>query len=770
MMLNDWRCVFAATAAITLVMCQLSFAQPDGMADDRFRQHVVPLLEIYCIDCHAEVYSEAGIVLDRFENGAAAVEDGETWLRVLDAIEGRIMPPIDLPQPSLEELETIVDWIEQDVLAARPEIASPPPVVIRRLNRQEYDNSIRDLLGVNLRLSDAFPPDEIGFGFDNVGSALNVSPIHVEKYLDAAERALDEAIILPDVEGFAPAELIGLRTYPLPMDQPVEFEHPLKPGRYLVDFSLVRVRVADEVPPPELLIGLGAAERRVEAVQVQDETVIYRLWLTVAEGDSMARVALAPGQTEASVLGPDIVTAIAGGDQRYGDARGLHVDSMVVRGPLPVEPEGLPESHRRLLPCSSGCEHDDPLDCARIAISRFAERAFRRPVRPDVEERLLEMYRLAYHRGESQERAVQVAMTTALVSPRFLYLVEPDESPGDRPLDDFELASRLSYFLWSSMPDDALFLAARQGTLREHLPEHVDRLLDDPRSDAFVANFVGQWLQLRTLEGVSRDEALFPEFDDALRNAMREETERYFASILQENRSIFELLDSDFTYVNEGLARHYGLEGITGEEFRRVTLTDRNRGGLLTQASVLTLTSNPNRTSPVKRGQWILQQILGTPPPTPPPGVPELDEDPKAAQDASLRERLELHRTNPECASCHRQMDPLGFALENYDAIGRWRTVDGDVVIDPSGELPGGIAFADARELKRVLTSTATKKVARTLVENLMTYGLGRGLIPDDYPEVEAIRERLAADDYRIRTIITGIVESRAFQHRGVAE
>ncbi|WP_169978680.1 DUF1592 domain-containing protein [Tautonia rosea] len=770
MMPNDRRRLLASLGAIMVGMFHPPSFALGAVADDTFRQQVLPLLEQYCIDCHAEVYAEAGIVLDRFDDGTAAAKDGETWLRVLDALEGRIMPPVDLPQPSLEELDAMIEWIEQDVLASRPDGMRPPPVVLRRLNRQEYDNTIRDLLGVNLRLSEAFPPDEIGFGFDNVGSALNVSPIHIEKYLDAAERALDEAIVLPDVEGFAPAELIGLRTYPLPMDEPVEFEHALKPGRYLVDFSLVRVRIADSVPPPLLVIGLGAAERRVEAVQVQDETVVYRLWLTVAEGDSLAHVALASGQSEAEVLGPDVVTAIAGGDQRYGDARGLHVDSMVVRGPLPVEPEGLPESHRRLLSCTPRCAHHSTMDCARQAIALFAERAFRRPVRPGEEERLLEMYRLAYDRGESHERALQVAMTTALVSPQFLYLVEPEESLEDRPLDAFELANRLSYFLWSSMPDDELFRAAREDTLRNDLSRHVDRMLDDPRSEAFVANFVGQWLQLRTLAGASRDESLFPEFDDALRNAMREETEHYFASILRENRSILELLDSDYTFVNEDLARHYGIEGISGAEFQRVALRDRNRGGILTQASVLTLTSNPNRTSPVKRGQWILQQILGTPPPPPPPGVPELDENPQAAEDASLRERLELHRTNPECASCHRQMDPLGFALENYDAIGRWRSTDGEFLIDPSGELPGGITFADAGELKRVLTSTSTKKFARTLVENMMTYGLGRGLLPDDYPEVEAIRERLVADDYRIRAIILGIVESRAFQYRGVAE
>lgn len=758
-------------ALITLVLVPSPvFAQePAGL--DSFQADVLPILENYCIDCHSEVYAESGIVLDRFMDRMAAAEEGETWIRVLDVIEGRIMPPIDSLQPTLEELDTLIEWIEQDVLSARPDGAGPPPVVIRRLNRQEYDNTIRDLLGVDdLRLSDAFPSDEIGFGFDNVGSALNVSPIHIEKYLDAAERALDAAIVLPDVEGFAPTELIGLRTYPLPIEGEVEFEHALKPGRYLADFSLVRVRVDDAVPPPRLVIGLGADARTVEAVQVQDETVVYRLWLTVEEGDETARVALAPGQTEDEVLGPDVVTAIAGGDQRYGDNRGLHVDSMVVRGPLPIDPGGLPDSHRQLLPCPPGCDEDSPLDCARKALSRFAERAFRRPVQPDEEQRLLDLYQLAFSRGESFERAVQIAMMSALVSPQFLYLVEPDEVNEDRPLDEFELASRLSYFLWSSMPDAALFEAARSGTLRAELPAQIDRMLDDPRSDAFVSNFVGQWLQLRTLAGTARDEALFPDFDDLLRDAMRQETEHYFASILRENRSILDLLDSDYTFVNEALAEHYGIEGVSGDDFRKVSLADRNRGGVLTQASVLTLTSNPNRTSPVKRGQWILQQILGTPPPPPPPGVPELDEGREAAEVASLRDRLELHRTNPDCASCHRQMDPLGFALENFDAIGRWRTTDGDFPIDPSGELPGGITFADAGELKRVLTTSSTKKFGRTLVENLMTYGLGRGLTPGDFPEVEAIRERLVADDYRIRAIVFGIIESRAFQRLGVAE
>jgi hypothetical protein len=292
-------------------------------------------------------------------------------------------------------------------------------------------------------------------------------------------------------------------------------------------------------------------------------------------------------------------------------------------------------------------------------------------------------------------------------------------------------------------------------------------MLDDPRSGAFVENFVGQWLQLRKLEGVSRDKDLFPGFDEALRSAMRTETEQFFAHVLRTNRSVLELLDSNYTFVNETLARHYGIEGVTGAAFRRVALADRLRGGVLTQASVLTLTANPNRTSPVKRGQWILQQLLGTPPPPPPADVPKLDESRQAADAASLRERMEAHRTMPECASCHQQMDPLGFALENYDAVGRYRTTDGEFPIDPAGELIGGRKFADIQELKQLLASTATRKFTRCLIENLLTYAMGRGLEAYDYCTVEEIRNKLVNHDYRIHQILFGIVESPAFQHRG---
>ena len=750
--------MFAATAT----------AQSKG---DGYRERVLPLLEKYCVDCHSKESPAGGIALDRFESQEAAVKSGQTWLRVLDVLEGRTMPPPDESQPKPEDYETLIGWIEKDFLAAQcGQGTSSAAVAIHRLNRREYNNTIRDLLGLNLNLADDFPADDIGFGFDNVGSALNISPVHVEKYLDAAELAMDQAIVTPDAEPYPPMELIGLKTYPLPPDKPVEFEHALKPGKYLANFSLVRVGISEKEPAPRLVIGFGRDRRTVSAVSVQDETVVYRYWLQVAEGDHTVRVALAPNPAaKKDAKKPAEVSDNVSGDQRYGNERGLHVDSMVVRGPVVQAVERLPESHKSILFCEPGFGDDSRLENARRVIARFAERAFRRPVSDEEVRRIERMFLLADERGESFERAIQVALTTVLASPQFLFLVEPDETRADRPLTEFELASRLSYFLWSSMPDAELARTAREGTLRANLRAQVTRMLGDDKSSEFVRNFAGQWLQLRKLATVARDSDLFPGFNDSLKGAMRRETEEFLADVLRENRSILDLLDSDYTFVNESLARHYGMEGVTGEEFRKVKLPDHRRGGVLTQASVLTLTSNPNRTSPVKRGQWILQQILGTPPPPPPADVAKLDESRQAGEVMPLRERMEAHRANVECASCHKEMDPLGFALENYDAIGRWRASDAGNPIDASGELAGGIKFSDGQELKQRLRSMAAKKFSRCLVENMLTYALGRGLEPYDYCAVEEIRSALADDGYRIRNIVFGIVESRAFQNRGAA-
>ncbi len=756
-------------AVLQIALLQWNVIADDSLKQDAFQRQVLPVLDRYCFDCHSQEHTEAKIAFDRFDSQGVAFEGGPVWRKVLDVLEGGTMPPADSLRPTVEEVRKVIDWIENDFLVAQCSKASrTAPVVMRRLNRQEYDNTIRDLLGLELHLADDFPQDDIGFGYDNIGSALSISPSHVEKYLDAAEMALQSAIILPVVWERSPVELIGLQTYPLPPTKTVEFSHKLGTGHYLADLSLVRVGISESVPPPRLVISFGKDRRVVDAVRVQDETVVYRFWIKVAAGDNQVQVSLSPDDIgNANVANPKAVAANESGDQRYGANRGLHVDSIVVRGSVRPSEDSLPESHRNILFCSPDYGDASSHQCARQIARRFITKAFRQPAKDYDVNQVLKVFQLAYDRGESFERAIQVALTSVLISPKFLFLVEPEEASFDRPLTEFELASRLSYFLWSSMPDELLIGEAHRGTLKTNLRSQVIRMLNDPKSEAMFANFTGQWLQLRKLDGAAPDPKVFPGFDHPLRQAMGMETEKYIAHVLRENRSVLELIDSNYTFVNDQMAKYYGLDDVSSSEFRQVELVDRRRGGVLTQASVLTLTSNPNRTSPVKRGQWILQQILGTPPPPAPPNIEPLDESPQAAESASLRDRMQQHRSNPQCASCHNQMDPIGFSLENYNAVGQWRTTDGDFLINSSGVLAGGQKFEDIIELKQVLKSTGSKKFTRCLIENLLTYALGRGLETSDFCTVEAIRGQLTADDYRIHSILFGIVECNAFQFRG---
>ena len=762
-----------ATTLLTLmafaeqVVAQGEGNNADVSADSAFGNQVLSFLKDNCVDCHTAGDAQAGIELNGLRTREDALAAGKIWLRVLDAVDSGVMPPSDATQPARENRQKFIQWIENDWMSDTGR-SSPAEVAMRRLNRREYDNTIRDLIGIDLGIAKDFPADDIAFGFDNIGSALKLSPTHIERYLDAAELVTQRALLAPDVAPNAPVELIGLTTYPLAPGGKVEFEHHLSPGQYMVEFSLVRAGIDEAQKPPRLLIGFGTDRRSVEAIRVQDETVMYRFWLKVAEGDAQVHVSLAPQPTSTTSIAESTrVGANVSGDQRYGNNTGLHVDSMVVRGPVAELAGQRPSSHQRILFCEPGFGDESRIECGRRVIARFAERAFRRPVGTDEIDQLMQIFRIANDHGESFERAVQIAITAILVSPKFLFLVEPETIASDRPLSQYELASRVSYFLWSSMPDEILLQSAARGTLTEELRSQVERMLADPKSAAFIENFVGQWLQLRNLAGVAPDRELFPEFDDTLRQAMRTETEQFFNYVLRENQSVIELLDSKYTFLNASLARLYRIEGIVGDNFRKVELSERKRGGLLTHASVLTLTSNHNRTSPVNRGQWILQQLLGTPPPPPPSDVPLLDESPQAAQSKSLRDRLEAHRASPQCASCHRQMDPMGFALENFDAIGRWRTADGEFEIDAAGNLPGDRNFEDAAGLKVLLASTEARKFSWCLIENMLTYALGRPLEASDFRTVEKIRRRLVESDYRMQEILFGIVESEAFQHRG---
>ncbi len=461
-------------------------------------------------------------------------------------------------------------------------------------------------------------------------------------------------------------------------------------------------------------------------------------------------------------------------DPKLKGDRNLIARDLRILGP---EPSNLPEGHRRVIVKTP--KDDNWREAASENLERFMSRAFRRPVRPDELSRVLNFVEMVHHDGQPFERAMQLAVEAVLVNPHFLYRVEVDrtfrrgkdrseanQSPI-RDLNDFELATRLSYFLWSSMPDDELFSLAKAGKLHEDavLEAQVQRMLRDPRAHALVANFAQQWLTLRNLKNVNPNRRQYRRFNDDLREAMLTETELFFETIMREDRSILEFLDSDYTFLNEPLAGLYGIDGVKGNEFRRVPLTpEMHRGGLLTQASILTVTSNPTRTSPVKRGKWVLEQLLGTPPPPPPPDVPELKEGPELK--GTLRERMVQHRENPSCASCHARMDPIGFGFENFDAIGHWRTEDGGSPIDPSGELPSGQSFQGPDDFRKMLVREKSDEFTRCLSEKMLTYALGRGLEYYDDCFVDEIVKQTATDGHRFSRLVVAIVQSDPFRKR----
>jgi mono/diheme cytochrome c family protein len=592
-------------------------------APGSFSKQIAPLLAKYCVTCHGGAKPKAHLAFDAFKDDATALKDPEVWEKVGQKLRAGEMPPEKRPRPSKEEVKQITGWIDSKLAPLNAKSKKDPGrVTLRRLNRVEYNNTIRDLVGIDFHPADDFPSDDVGYGFDNIGDVLSMAPILMEKYVDAAERIVDKA------------------------------------------------------------------------------------WHS-------------------------------------------------------------PQALKRIMICQPA--ENTKIDCARKILENFALRAYRRPLKGDEVDRLVGFVTQAEAQGDSFERGLQLALQAILVSPHFLFRIELDPQPNNpdavHAVNDFELASRLSYFLWSSMPDEELFQLAKQGTLHkeESLEAQVRRMLKDPKSRSLVDNFAGQWLQLRSLKSASPDPALFPIFDDSLRSAMLKESALFFAAIMNEDRSILDFLDADFTFVNERLARHYGMPGIKGEKLQRVGLTGDQRGGILTQAAILTVTSNPTRTSPVKRGKWILENILGTPPAPPPPDVPELKEGQELT--GTLRQRMVQHRANPNCAVCHERMDPLGFGFENYDAVGAWRTQDGKFPIDPSGTLPDGRSFKGPKELKAILKSKE-KEFRRCFAEKMLTYGLGRGLEYFDKAAVEQITRNLAKDRNRFSALVIEIVKSDPFQKR----
>jgi len=721
--------------------------------------------ESHCLACHSGEQPEGGLGLDRLQR-AGVLEHARQWTKVLKMVRTGAMPPEGEPRPPQEKRLAVADWIQAELGRFDCEkLRDPGRVTIRRLNRAEYRNTIRDLLGVDVDPTEDFPADEIGYGFDNIGDVQSVSPLLMEKYLAAAEEIAKRAIVTPeslesyvqrvdgrelrgagDVHGKARGFFTSSQAY---AEKPFE-----KEGQYLIKITAFADQAGSELAQMAIYWD-GKVIRRFEVEAEHGSARTYSTTVQASRGKHEFGVGFANDFYDPQ--NPDPA-------QRD---RNLWVEAIEIVGPLEEAMRDVPASHRQVIPARPAVENRGEL--AEQYVRRLASRAFRRPARKEETDRLVELIELAHAAGGSFERGMQLVVQAVLVSPHFLFREEHQPQP-DRPgavyvVDEFALASRLSYFLWSSMPDDELFELARRAKLRRNLESQVRRMLADRKAQALVENFAGQWLEIRRLEEVAPDENRFPAFDKELRRAMRTETEMYFAHVMRKDRSVFDLLDARYTFLNERLARHYGIDGVQGGEFRRVELQDGRRGGVLTQASVLTITSLPTRTSPVRRGKWILEQILGDEPPPPPPNVPELAENEQAELSGSLRERLEQHRADPSCASCHRVMDMLGFALENYNAIGAWRDRAGKFPIDPSGELADGTPFANAVELKKRLAERQDQ-FRRNLAEKMLTYALGRGLEYYDRCALDRIVQAMAEGNDRFSSLILAVVRSDPFQMR----
>ena len=755
--------------------------------DAEFRQRVQPFLAKNCAPCHNDQQKLANLSL---VNPPPAV-----WDKVLDKLSTGRMPPLGSPQPPKADVAAVMAWIERQ--PGRTASASGPGrVTSRRLNRAEYNQTVRDLLGVSLRPADEFPLDDAGYGFDNIGDVLSVSSLLMEKYVAAAKQ-LSTVAVYGHPTPPKPTKLIRYMTkksqddptsnalayslrgaiygsYDFPVSGTYEFRmrvgnyRPRKANPRLA--ALNRKASATAAERQEILDESRKSYPDVKMVMTLDGAPIFSevvqgdIDYQYAHGESIARVNVKAGEHSFRASFPEFADLANARDNVNLDGRRKlfidYVDIVGVFEPLP-EP---PESRKRLFICG-----EKTAACAERILATVASRAYRRPVAKVELAALAGLSTMVRSAGDSFDEGIRVGLQAILMSPNFLFRAEP-ASAITQAISYHDLASRLSYFLWSSLPDAELTLAADEGRLRNPavLEAQVRRMLLDPKSDAMVENFVGQWLGWRLMERRKPDPARFQKVDDELLDAMRRETFLFARAVLREDRSVLDFIDGRFTFLNGPLAHYYGVPGIHGEAFERVALTDGRRGGVMTQGSVLTLSSYATRTSPVLRGRWVLENLLGTPPPPAPPDIPALQEA-NLGTAASLRTRLEQHRANPRCAVCHDQMDPIGFGLENFDAAGAWRERDGQFLIDNSGTFPGGASFRGPEELKQVLKAQSGLFV-RNLTEKLLTYALGRGVETSDRAAVEAITKRISEDGYKFSTLVNEIVKSPVFQMRGKSE
>ena len=778
------------------------------------------LLDRYCVTCHNQTLRTADLLLDQ-ANVAEVSQDEELWTKVVQKLRARAMPPAGMPRPEEAAYDAFATYleaalggaIEPGVAAVAADEPDSGRELIHRLNRAEYANAVRDLLEVEFDAESYLPADDSGEGFDNLASVLSVSPVLMERYMLAAGKISRLAI-------GDPSSRLTIETYPvseslaqdsrLSDDLPfgsrggraVRHHFPLD-GEYLLTIRLQRDGTAfirgllgephqldvffDGTRIKRFSVGgerhgasgllhtrtgniyMGEPEQNYYELTGADEGMEVRF--PAQAGTRVVGVAFLKKTLEPEGLhevGPRPmerdINEYKGGDPGIG--------SFTITGPYQAQGVGDTPSRRRIFECypTANATENDEESCAKEILSRLARHAYRRPVTDADVQSLLSLYRSGRSDG-GFEAGIGLALQRILAGPEFLFRVEhhsANVAPGtDYQISDLEMASRLSFFLWSSIPDDPLLELAEEGRLTEPvvLEQQVRRMLADRRSNALVENFAGQWLYLRNLSFWRPSAREFPDFDGELRQALYQETALFFRSMLQEDRSVLDLLNADYTFLNERLARHYGIPEVYGSTFRRVKLTDENRRGLLGQGSILMVTSRTNRTSPVLRGKWVLGSLLGAPPPPAPPNVPPLNEEREQVGDLTMRQRMEEHRANPVCASCHVGMDPYGFALENFDAVGKWRTTEGALPIDVSASLVDGTRFEGPVGLRELLMSRP-EQFFQNVTEKLLTYALGREVDSNDDPAVEKIVQEGVAGGYRWSSLILGIIKSTPFQMR----
>jgi len=755
---RDWVVAVFVTGILVVSVSSLPAQQRAATFDTA----VVPLLKNVCSDCHNGQLASGGFDASVFLAPASLASQRDGWDAIVRKLRAGEMPPLGVPRPQAQ-IDALLKYVQGEFdKADRNAKPDPGRVTAHRLNRNEYANTIRDFLSVDFRAQKDFPTDDSGEGFDNLSDILTISPVLMEKYMDAAARIASRALAADPLPKPISVEYANKDKRIRRVDSSaIEATHRVEfDGDYNVRIQLPGQRAADAKP---VMLGFWMDGKLVASkmVETKPSGLVFfdpyseeEMRVTLPEGDHVFR---------AGFIDDDFVKTL-GPKDLYNKKSNKFLDGIVFEGPF--KPKTPPPSRA----CVLICDPSTGAACVDKIVANLARHAYRRPATQTELAELGKFVGIAEAHGQSVEQGIQLALQAMLVSPNFLFRIEHDPNPTDpsavHRISDVELASRLSYFLWSSMPDDDLLNLAEAGKLGAPaaLDAQVKRMLADPRSSALADNFAAQWLETRNLDVVKPDPQKFPEWGPDLREAMRGETTLFFDYVLRQNRPMADFLDARYTFLNERLAKHYGIDGVTGPEFRKVDLTTDQRGGVLSQAAVLTVSSYSLRTSVVIRGKYVLQEILGTPPAPPPITPPPLDEAAEGTS-ASLRQQMEVHRADPTCASCHSKMDPLGFGLENYDAVGKWRTMDGKFPIDSTGTLPNGKTFSTPAEMRAALIS-ALPQFAQCVVEKLMIYALGRGIATSDRRAIDQITGTLATQGYPFQTAIYEIVRSAPFQMR----